>query len=122
MKIAIIFHNNDFYNCFYGVLEIIKNARKWNDRVTEDKLLLCKIINEISYGSYLLYQNSFEYNDEKSGDICERTKKYLQINPSQILINNEVTDYLLKNNIGNSETFIFDSDLDFENNSPIFSN
>lgn len=121
MKIAIKFGDNDFYNCFYGVLETIKNAREWNKKVTEDKELLCKIINEISYGTYLLYQNSFEYDKEKSGELCERTKKYLQITPAQILLNEEVTEYLKENNWGNSETYIFNSDLDYENNNPIFS-
>ena len=120
MKIAIKFGDNDFYNCFYGVLETIKNARKWNDNVTEDKKKLCKIINEISYGLYLLYQNSFEYNEEKSGNICKRTKEYLQITPDQILINDEVTKYLSEVEWDNSDTYLFDSDLDFENNCPIF--
>lgn len=121
MKIAIKFGDNDFYNCFYGVLETIKNAKKWNDRVTENKEELCKIINEISYGLYLLYQNSFEYNEEKSGELCNRTKVYLQITPDQILINEEVVKYLEEVEWDNSQTFVFDSDLDFENNTAIFS-
>ena len=121
MKIAIKFGDNDFYNCFYGVLETIKNARKWNDNVTEDKEKLCNIINEISYGLYLLYQNSFEYNQEKSGILCSHTKKNLQIKPDQILINEEVSKYLLEVEWDNSDTYIFDSNLDFDNNVPIFS-
>lgn len=121
MKIAIKFGDNDFYNCFYGVLETIKNARKWNNKVTENKEELCKIINEISYGLYLLYQNSFEYNEEKSGELFNRTKKYLQITPDQILLNEEVVKYLQEVEWDNSDTFIFDSDLDYENNTAIFS-
>lgn len=120
MKIAIKFGDNDFYNCFYGVLETIKNARNWNNKLTENKEELCKIINEISYGVYLLYQNSFEYNDEKSGNVCDRTKKWLQITPDRILVNEEVTKYLKEVEWDNSETYVFDSDLDF-NNEPIFS-
>lgn len=121
MEIAIKFGDNDFYNCFYGVLETIKNARKWNDKVTEDKEQLCKIINEISYGLYLLYQNSFEYNNEKSGELDNHTKQYLQITPDQILINEEVVKYLQEVEWDNSETYVFDSDLDYNNNTPIFS-
>lgn len=120
MKIAIKFGDNDFYNCFYGILETIKNARKWNDKVTKNKEELCKIINEISYGLYLLYQNSFEYNEEKSGELCSRTKEYLQITPDQILIDEEVVTYLQEVEWDNSEVFVFDSDLDFANNYPIF--
>jgi hypothetical protein len=113
MKIAIKFGDNDFYNCFYGVLETIKNARQWNNKITEDKEQLCKIINEISYGLYLLYQNSFEYNKEKSGNICKKTKKYLQITSDQILINEEVTKYLKEVNWNNSDTYVFDSESIF---------
>ena len=121
MKIAIKFGDNDFYNCFYGILETIKNARKWNDNVTENKDELCNIINEISYGLYLLYQNSFEYNEEINGTLNAKTKGYLQIRPDQILINEEVVKYLEEVEWDNSDTYIFDSDLDYENNTPIFS-
>ena len=122
MKIAIKFCDNDFYQCFYGVLETIKNARKWNDKVTMDKDQLCKIINEISYGIYLLYQNSFEYNEEESGNLSTKTKLYLEITSDQILLNEEVTKYLNETEWDNSETFIFDSTLDYSNNKCIFTN
>lgn len=122
MKIAIKFYDNDFYQCFYGVLETIKNARKWNDKVTMDKDQLCKIINEISYGIYLLYQNSFEYNEEESGNLSTKTKLYLEITSDQILLNEEVTKYLNETEWDNSETFIFDSTLDYSNNKCIFTN
>lgn len=105
MKIAIKFGDNDFYNCFYGILETIKNAAKWNNKITQNKEQLCKIINEISYGLYLLYQNSFKYNEEKSGNICKKTKEYLQITPDQILINEEVTKYLLEFDGSNAKLF-----------------
>ncbi len=110
MKIAIKFGDNDFFNCFYGILETIKNAREWNNETTECKDELCKIINEISYGIYLLYQNSFKYNKESTGESCEDTKNYLKIKPEQILINKEVDAYLLLNDWDNGETFIFDSE------------
>ena len=106
MKIAIKFGDNDFYNCFYGILETIKNAECWNNNITRDKEKLCKIINQISYGIYLLYQNSFEYNEEKDGNLCERTKNYLQITSDKILIDEEVDTYLKEINWDNSETFI----------------
>lgn len=121
MKLAIKFRDNDFFYCFYGVLEAIKNSWEFNNELPENKELLCKMINEISYGMYLLYQNPFRYNEEKSGDLCERTKKYIQITPEQLLINDEVTDYLKKVDWDNSETYILDTDLNYSNNSPIFS-
>ena len=121
MKIAIKFGDNDFYNCFTGVLRTLLEAYKWNDRLPKDKKQLSIIINEISYGCYLAFQNQFSYNEEKKlNDICERTKEYLQIKPSQILINEEVDAYLKSDEFMNSETFILDTDLDYEGNNPIY--
>jgi hypothetical protein len=117
MKIAILFGDNDFYHTFYGVLEAIKNARKRNSSIIEDKVELCKIINELSYGMYRLYQNTHECDDEKN----KKTKEYLQITSEQILLNEEVTEYLKEVDWNNSDTFIYDSDLDYENNISIFS-
>jgi hypothetical protein len=120
MKIAIKFGDNDFYNCFTGVLKTLLEAYKWNDRLPIKKAELCKAINEISYGCYLLFQNQFSYNEEKSGELCQRTKDYLQIKPSQILINEEVDAYIKSDAFMNSETFILDTDLDYEGNNPIY--
>lgn len=120
MKIAIKFGDNDFYNCFTGVLKTLYEAYKWQDKLPEDKEKLCKIINEISYGCYLAFQNQFSYNDEKSGEFCERTKLYLQIKPEQILLNEEVDAYLASDAFMNSETFILDTFLDYPGNNPIY--
>lgn len=120
MKIAIKFGDNDFYNTFKGVLETLNGAYKWTDRLPVKKAELCKMINEISYGCYLLYQNQFSYNDEKQGEVCERTKRYLQITPEKILIDKEVDEYLATVEWDNSETFILDTDLNFPNNNPIY--
>ena len=120
MKIAIKFGDNDFYNCFSGVLKTILEAHKWTESLPKDKTLLCKIINEISYGCYLLYQNQFKYNEEKSGELCERTKQYLQITPERILLDKEVDEYLAEVDWDNSETFILDTDLNYENNNPVY--
>ena len=83
MKIAILFGDNDFYNCFCGVLEAFRDAYKKNRNISQDKEQLCKIINEMSYGMYLLYQNPFQYNEEVSSEGSDRTKKYLQITPNE---------------------------------------
>lgn len=120
MKIAIKFGDNDFYNCFTGVLTTLLAAYKWNESLPTDKEKLCKIINEISYGCYLAFQNQFNYNEEKTGQLCQRTKEYLQIKPTQILLNEEVDAYLKSDAFMNSETFILDTDLDYPGNNPIY--
>jgi len=115
MKLAIRFGDNDFYNAFYGILEAIGNSNKWRKEELKDKEKLCLIINQISYGMYLLYQNRFEYNEEKSGNLCERTKNYLQIEPDQIYIDKEVDNlsYELTGD-DNSETFVLICEIEFK--------
>ena len=116
-KIAINFADNDFFRCFYGVLEILENANHNEDDeddfdgVTNDKEELCMIINELSYGAYLLYQSKFQYSKEKDEIEKSEIKKYLQIKPEQIFLNGEVNDLL--NKLGrstHSKVFILDMD------------
>jgi hypothetical protein len=122
MKIAIKFGDNDFYNCFTGVLKTLLNAYRHTGTLPTDKEQLCEIINQISYGHYLLFQNQFEYNDEGNGKLCSRTYNYLQINSSKILINDEVDKYLVdEEDFRNGETFILDTDLDYPGNDAIYS-
>lgn len=101
MKVAIKFGDNDYYKSFVGVLEAIKNARS----IPQDKEKICEIVNEISYGMYLLYQNPLEEGDN--------IKQYLQIKPDDILIDDEVEKYLEEFEWNNSETFVFDGDSIF---------
>lgn len=83
MKIAIKFHDSDFTNTFLGVLEVIKKSN-----LPLNKEQLCEIINEISYGVYLVYQEGFEYEDRY------HIKNYLRIETKNILLHGEVDDYL----------------------------
>lgn len=108
MKIAIKFGDNDFYGTFHGVLQTILSAKAFKGRMVEDKEQLCEIINQISYGMYLLYQNQFEYNIERLGGVCESTKDWLQISPDRLLLNEEVDIYLRETEWDNGETFILD--------------
>jgi HJR/Mrr/RecB family endonuclease len=98
------------------IFDLLMVAR-FDSSIIEDKVELCKIINELSYGMYRLYQNTHECDDEKN----KKTKEYLQITSEQILLNEEVTEYLKEVDWNNSDTFIYDSDLDYENNISIFS-
>ena len=107
MKIAIKFGDNDFHSCFCGILTAIRDSVEYKQKPITNKNHLCKIINELSYSMYLLYQNRFEYNEEKSGELCERTKKYLQITPDKILLGEEVTEYLLEDDY-NSDIYVLD--------------
>lgn len=120
MKIAIKFWDNDFYNCFTGVLQTLLAAHRWN-KLPSNKEHLAKMINEISYGCYLLFQNQFEYNEEKSGEPNDKIREYLKIKPENILIDKEVDDYINDNrSFSNGETFILDLYIDYPGNNPIY--
>jgi hypothetical protein len=112
MKIAIIFSDNDFYNCFYGVLQTINLADKWCslEHLTKEQWATC--INEIAYGSYLLFQNRFEYGDESQGKYLK--EKYLRVTPDMILLGDEVDEYVKNTEWNNSETFILFEDGRFD--------
>ncbi len=131
MKIAIKFGDNDFHSTFRAVLEVLHSAYKYNDSISLDKERLCFMINTLSPILYLTHQNQYRYDGlEKVTDASKtdeneeykHIKKYLQITPAKILLNNEVTEYCKEVEFwDNAETFILDTDLDFENNSPIYS-
>jgi len=110
MKIAIKFGDNDFYNTWQGVLKVLREAYIWQKKLPS-KEQLCKIINELSYPCYLLFQNQFEYNEEKDGNMHGHTYNYLQITEEQILIDKEVEEYWKNTTWDNSETFIMDTSL-----------
>lgn len=119
-KIAICFGDNDFYCTFIGLLRTLEarfDESAEYSRDIKDKETLYKVINELTYPMYLLYQNPFSYNEEGKGLVCERTKSYLTIDPSQLLIDDEVDAYLstLEDDWDNGETFIFDNTKHLDN-------
>lgn len=111
MKIAIKFGDNDFGNCFLGVLQTLLNAYRHTETLPTDKNVLCDIINGLSSSCYLLFQDD---------NLRDKTKEHIQIKPSQLLINEEVEEYLKITTWNNSETFILDTDLDYINQKPIY--
>ncbi len=110
MKIAIDFGDNDFYNTFYGVLEMLQCAIKWNKKLeTASKKELAKIINNLSYGAYLTYQDAINYHEEDAMEE-EFSKKYLGISEYVIMLGNEVDEYLATDPDDNSSMFILYED------------
>lgn len=123
MKIAILFGDNDFYFTFTGVLQTLLNATKVGHTalpMEKDKLAI--IINELSLGIYLSHQNQFRYKGSDSmEDHIEHIRKYLKIEAKDILVGDEVQKYLMETEWNNGDTFVLDTDLDFNNNNPIYS-
>ena len=122
IRIAIRFGDNDFGNTFYAVLKVLHAAFLHTGHLPEDKDKLCFLINNLSPIMYVTNQNQWEYNGLENaegtmtGENEEfvRVKKYLQIKPDSILLNDEVDEYV-KKGWDNSETFILDTYL-FNNN------
>lgn len=116
MKIAIRYADNDFINTFTPVMNCILESYRHTGEIITDKEKLCTIINEISYGMYLLFQNRFTYIDNNN------TKLYLQLTSDRIMFNEEVDEYCAKliDNWDNAETVILDTDLDHPGSNPIY--
>ncbi|MEK6832669.1 MAG: hypothetical protein AABY32_01365 [Nanoarchaeota archaeon] len=120
MKIAIRFGDNDFYNTFIPLLNIIKDAYLKNNTFTEDKNKLCFIIRELASITYLTHQNHYDYNGlDKIENGLETgshkeiifIKKYFnkKITPDRILVNDEVDKYIEKCEGGdNGDTYILE--------------
>lgn len=115
MKILINFNDNDYGNTFYGVMEVLLSSYIHNSKISNNKDYLVNIINEISYPCYLLFQNDSEFLSDKYS-----LQDYLKINKEEIFIDEEVDLYIKKNDYGNSENIILDTDLWYNNNNAIY--
>lgn len=134
MKIAIIFGDNDFHSTFRGVLRTLLDAYNYrlgsHHELPLDKSSLLRIINESSIGHYLSYQlNTWPTLGLKANppeqdwiNHIEHIRKWLHINEEKLLINEEVDEYLKNVDAENlnASTFILNTDLDHENNEPIY--
>lgn len=99
-KILIQFNDNDFWLTWVNVLNTLAEAIKQGFK-TESKESLLKVLNNMSYSHYLLFQNKCEYTHDE-----EYLKKYLTIkNPEHILLNCEVEEFLYKTNSYNNKAY-----------------
>jgi hypothetical protein len=91
-RIGIRFNDNDFYFTFAGVLNSFAYAYKDTCRPYEIEALtkaqITIIINELSYGMFMLQQDRFRQNND-SWD----PKKYLTIKEDQIYLDEEIDDF-----------------------------
>ena len=109
-KIAILFHDNDFYNTFVGVLKTLGESIKYMDgKENFDKEKLTLIINDIAYSCYLLFQNDWESNEQLKKDETH-LREYLTIKEKDVLMNEEVDEYKKGTEWDNHETFILEYD------------
>jgi hypothetical protein len=107
MKIAIKFGDNDFINTFHPLMETLYRAYEHSGELPQTKTELLRVINLLVMGHYLLFQNAY---------YMEADKEYLTVTEDQLLLNEEVDEYLKVWKDGdNSSTFIIDTEV-FNNN------
>lgn len=120
-KLGVNFGDNDFYYTFENTLKTVmlwRLSNKLLENCSKDKLT--HLINSQLYPSYLMGQNSFEYNGLEKGiksnefkDQYKSIKEYLCINKNQVFVNKEVDDFLSSDNFFNGEFFFIDERLNF---------
>ena len=89
--IGLSFHDNDFYNTFIPFLSTLREALYWGRGEDIDKETICKLWNESCISFYRLFQNRWEYNHDED---INHIKNYLQLDESNIHINEEVSVFI----------------------------
>lgn len=124
MKIAIRFKDNDFFRTWEGVLRVFLEKYRFTGELNFTKEQIFKICNEISLGIHMVQQNTHgEQNDKYQKMYLVNTKKYLKLTIDRIYVNEEVDEIInrnSKNSFLDSNFHILDTDLDYENNYPIY--
>ena len=98
--IAINFMDNDYGNTFMPIMKFLHGLD-----FVPNKTQLINIINEISFGFYLAYQDTYEYKRNEHLDIS--TRSYLQLDEKNIYLGDEVKDWIIKNNFNHSCWYIY---------------
>lgn len=98
-KVAIDFGDNDFINTFVPLLEHVGTNLPF--KPTKDQFV--EIVNNLSFGFYLAFQNKFEYGQDE----YEHIKKYLKITKEKVYFDDEV-ETLINKTFPNGECFILE--------------
>lgn len=110
LKLGIRFANNDYYLTMRGILMTLfiasemgtLNAREF----LKNKQHVQLIINQLSYGCYLAFQNPFIHGEEaRNNSYAPDRSSYLDIPPEDIFIGDEVPELL------NSADFEYDGEF-----------
>lgn len=118
MNIVIKFHDNDFGSTFINLLYFLREAveerlERHNDRLRlEDQLEqmpkedILELINSLSYGFYLVYQNYDWQNLHPKDPSRHRLKpEYLKISKDKLLIGQAAVDYAKRTTWDNRESY-----------------
>lgn len=121
MYIGIKTSDNDFHHTWISVLNTIHQAYKKNQHHApyyKDRDKLTYTIKRLAYPHYLLFQQDpKEWNSDKSANV----EKYLDDMPIEVLIDQEVDDFMQKHWGYNHSFFVLDTRLYSPKNSLIYS-
>lgn len=113
--IGIDFGDNDFHTTFEAVLKILQLAiyeRGFQGcrRFPTTREGICAFVNALSFGAYQVFQN---WGSSTPQDL-ERTEDYLQVDESQILLNEEIDEHLANDdgNFNGHFHYMYTSDLE----------
>lgn len=105
-KLAIKFHDNDFYYTFQSVLQILSESPWFDDRVSQTKQWWADRINELSTPCEHLFQARVDLVKLGYEDSTPSRGNYLKITAKDILLNEEVDEYLAETEWDNGETHV----------------
>lgn len=115
-KLAIKFHDNDFWSTFHAVLWNISKVIKDNEgnkyfSFPDEKEKILKIINILSPGMYAIHQ-SLRHGDIIETEIVQTSEWLHKIKVEDLLVDNEVDKYVNSDDeFFNGETFILDTTI-----------
>lgn len=111
-KLAIKFGDNDFYFTFMPLLDILSESPWFDSNFDVPKECWAEIINRLSAATHVLFQSrpdmvSYGYSAlEEELKTALEVRDYVKISPEQILIGEEVDEYLANVEWDNGETFV----------------
>jgi len=109
MRLYIKHGDNHLYNVFDLVLKMLLLEINDSDDIWRDKSYLCNVINNLSYGAYLITNVNGTLN-----------KDWLVISEDCILIDDEIDEYMKTDYVSGFHTeIVLDTNLNYQNNNPI---
>ena len=120
IRIAILFHDCDMTSTFESLLNTLMYSfeytlnENYNPFLSGDKEICLKVLNQAITPLYRLSQNPYGYNTPEDGDWDtddEFMSRYLMIKPENLLLGDEVDEYVKVTDWNNGEDYILDMRL-----------
>lgn len=112
--VGIRFGDNDFYHTITPFMRNLQQALsshryKW-ESYDELRKIIIRLFNDTALAFYILHQNCYRYDCEPKD--LETIKNYLRVGEEEVLVGEEVTDFLLKVDFQDNQEFTYFYALD----------